>query len=58
MIYLALLARMTRDMGLDGAGYAVLIGTVANAVLMLAPTLQSYRARHLHARNPRREATA
>jgi O-antigen/teichoic acid export membrane protein len=45
IIYLALLYLLTRWFGLNGAGFAFLIGTILTAVLMLIPTLVSYRDR-------------
>jgi len=45
IIYLALLYLLTRWFGLNGAGFAFLIGTILTAVLMLIPTIVSYRDR-------------
>lgn len=44
-IYLLLLYRLTMTFGLLGAGYAFLLGTIANGVLMLLPTVGSFRTR-------------
>lgn len=45
VLYLALLYLLTRWFGLNGAGFAFLIGTVLTALLMLIPTIASYRRR-------------
>jgi O-antigen/teichoic acid export membrane protein len=45
IIYLALLYLLTRWFGLNGAGFAFLIGTILTAILMLIPTVVSYRDR-------------
>lgn len=44
-VYLALLYLLTRWFGLNGAGFAFLIGTILTALLMLIPALASYRDR-------------
>jgi O-antigen/teichoic acid export membrane protein len=61
IVYLALLYLLTRWLGLNGAGFAFLIGTILSAVLMLIPTLASYRRRtdyrpHPHPAPPETDA--
>ena len=45
VLYLGMLYLLTRLFGLDGAGIAYLAGTILTGLLMLAPTLASYRDR-------------
>ena len=45
VLYLGLLYLLTRMVGLDGAGIAYLAGTALTGVLMLIPTVISYRNR-------------
>jgi O-antigen/teichoic acid export membrane protein len=52
VLYMGLLYAMTVHLGLIGAGIAYLIGTVLTGVLMLIPTVQSYRARAHYKRHP------
>ena len=57
IFYLGLLYLFTRWFGLSGAGFAFLFGTITTALLMLIPTIGSYRRRadyrpHPHAAPP------
>ena len=49
LLYLALLAGLSRSFGLDGAGSAYVLGNAALALFMLVPVLASYRRRARHA---------
>lgn len=52
ILYLGLLYLLTHRYGLNGAGFAFLIGTVMTAIFMLIPTLASYRDRALYRPHP------
>ncbi len=52
ILYIGLLYLLTHAYGLIGAGIAFLLGTIAGGLLMLIPTLQSYRARAHYRRHP------
>jgi O-antigen/teichoic acid export membrane protein len=52
ILYLGLLYLLTRMIGLDGAGIAYLAGTVLTGLLMLAPTVISYRNRARYRPHP------
>jgi len=52
LLYLGLLYGFTHWFGLDGAGFAFLIGTIMTALFMLIPTLISYRDRAQYRPHP------